>query len=42
MRSLGEFDVSTAVPNNRQSEFGIEPAADAAQLLFLNCLHSDK
>jgi hypothetical protein len=42
MRGLGEFDISTAVPNNQQTEFGKVPVADAAQLLFLDCLHSEK
>jgi hypothetical protein len=29
MRSLWELDISTAVPNNQQAEFGTTPAAEA-------------
>jgi hypothetical protein len=47
MRSLRELDISTVVLNDLQAEFGMAPAAEesqrqnAAQLLFLSCLHSD-
>jgi hypothetical protein len=48
MRNLGELDISTVVLNDLQAEFGTAPAAEeskrqnAAQLLFLSCLHSEK
>jgi hypothetical protein len=51
MRSLWELDISTAVLNDLQAEFGTAPATEesekakgstAAQLLFLSCLHSKK
>jgi hypothetical protein len=48
MRSLLELDISSTVPNCQKAEFGMAPAAEeserqnAAQLLFLNCLHSEK
>jgi hypothetical protein len=42
-RSLWEFVISPAVPNNRQAEFGMKrEVQNAKQLLLLNCLHSEK
>jgi hypothetical protein len=47
MRSLQELDINTVVLNDLQAEFGMAPAAEesqmqnAAQLLFLSCLHAD-
>jgi hypothetical protein len=46
LRSLWELNISTAVPNNRQAEFGwhglsLRRVQNAAQLLFLSCLSSE-